>query len=598
MRSAVAASVGLVALACAPAPLEATATVEDNAVSVHGNRPGFAVELVDATGLPLVRGRAPAGSEALALPLPAGTAGRVTARVTDEGQTAEVALDLGDASELRLEVQAPLGGPSVPVGADGLVDFIRVEGQEVSVGLRVRAPAGDPLRVSSGPMLGTSADPRGSVVERGTVPGGEARLFVESLSGDEAYTAFTVDRLYADSAVGPTVLVRANDRPLADLAKEVTITDVVFPATETGARDLVRPADRVTLPSPWWRDVLDHSLLGVRARDEFTAWAWTAVRLGNTGATPVDVVVRSRVLGPDGQPDRAFRPRVRSADDGTGNTSVLLRVPPGGASATLPLYVEEGGLGAGPWTRVIEVMPVGARTPLVRDEAPLFVSRSSSWVAAGLVVTLSASIAGIVMVLGRARRWLREMDTAALVTVALFASLSFVVGTVGQLFGLGAAAAAGPFAILVTGIVDDALQATLIGALVTVLPRPGAATLSVLVAWLLRGIATGTLSPMDVAFVSCRIATLEGGLWFAGLTRGRAWREAPRWQRVLRLGLGLSVGSLAGTAASLVLHSALFRLYFAPWYVGMVLAGPGFLYVLAAAGVADTVATQLRRVED
>ena len=67
---------------------------------------------------------------------------------------------------------------------------------------------------------------------------------------------------------------------------------------------------------------------------------------------------------------------------------------------------------------------------------------------------------------------------------------------------------------------------------------------------------------------------------------------------MLRLGLGLAVGSLAGTAASLVLHAALFRLYFAPWYVAMVLAGPGFLYVLAAAGVADRVATQLRRVED
>lgn len=599
MRCALAAvGLGVCAGACAPAPLEVSVTVEDSAVSVHGNRPGFAVELADAKGFPLVRGRAPAASEELALPLPAGTAGRVTARVTAGGQTAEVALDLGDASELRLEVQAPLGAPPVPVGSDGLVEFIRVEGQAVSVGLRVRAAAGDPLRVSSGPMLGTAADPRGFVVERGTVPGGEARLFVESLSSDEAYTAFTVDRLYADSAAGPTVLVRVNDRPLADLAKEVAITDVVFPATETGARDLVRPADRVTLPSPWWRDVLDHSLLGVRARDEFTAWAWTAVRLGNTGAAPVDVVVRSRVLGPDGWPDPAFRPRVRSADDGTGNTSVLLRVPPGGATATLPLYVEEGGLGGGPWTRVIEVMPVGASTPLVRDEAPLFVSRSSSWVAAGLVVTLTASLAGIAMVLGRARRWLREMDTAALVTVALFASLSFVVGTVGQLFGLGAAAAAGPFATLVTGIVDDALQATLIGALVTVLPRPGAATLTVLVAWLLRGIATGTLSPMDVAFVSCRIATLEGGLWLVGLTRGGAWRDAPRWQRVLRLGLGLSVGSLAGTAASLVLHSALFRLYFAPWYVGMVLAGPGFLYVLAAAGVADTVATQLRRVED
>jgi len=120
----------------------------------------------------------------------------------------------------------------------------------------------------------------------------------------------------------------------------------------------------------------------------------------------------------------------------------------------------------------------------------------------------------------------------------------------------------------------------------------------VLVAWLLRGVATGTLSPLDLAFVSCRVATLEGGLWLAGLTRGGEWRNDPRWKRVLRLGAGLSVGSLTGTAASLVLHAALFRLYFADWYVAMVLAGPGFTYVMLASGVADRVAQQLRRVED
>jgi hypothetical protein len=311
------------------------------------------------------------------------------------------------------------------------------------------------------------------------------------------------------------------------------------------------------------------------------------------------VVVRARVVGPDGEPDAAFRPRLSAADDGTGNTSVLVRVPPRGqALASLPLFIDEDTLGPGPFTQVVEVLAIGRSTPLQRRDTPLPVSRSSSVLAAGLAITLLASLSGLGLIVTRTRRWLREFDTAALVTLSLFASLSFVAGTVGLLVGLGLAAAAGPFATMVTGFVDDALQAVLVGTLVTLLPRPGAATLMVLVAWLLRGVATGSLSPLDLAFVSCRVATLEGGLWLAGLTRGGAWRSEARWRRVLRLGAGLSIGSLAGTAASLVLHAALFRLYFADWYVVMVLAGPGFSYVLLASGVADRVAQQLRRVED
>ncbi|GDX80036.1 hypothetical protein LBMAG42_18470 [Deltaproteobacteria bacterium] len=542
--------------ACAPAPLTATAELNGRTVTIAASRPGFSVELLDAAGVPLARGAAAADTTTVALP--PGTVGAVTVHVVAGGAWADVQVDVGD-PEATVEIEVPLGAPPQHVRPGEMARVTLIEGATTWARYR-------------------HGDATGSFEVGGT---GAALLMQNGLS-DGPIFGVSVDRL-----------------TLAAAARQLVVSDIGFPATETGIADLVRPTGRVTLPSPWWRAVLDRSALGVRARDEFTAWAWTAIHLENTGTSPMDVVVRSRILGPDGAPDPAFRPRVRAADDGTGNTSVLLRVPArASAVATIPLFVEEAALGSGPWTRVIEVLPLGLDAPLLTRADPLFVSRSSSWVAAGLALTLTASAAGVALVLLRVRRWLREFDTASLVTIALFGALTFVAGTVGQLLGLGAAAAAGPFATMVTGLVDDALQATLIGALITILPRPGTATLTVLVAWLLRGVAMGTLSPMDIAFVACRIATLEGGLWLFGLTRGEVWREAPRVRRVIRLGLGLAVGSLTGTAASLVLHAALFRLYFAPWYVAMVLIGPGFLYVLAAAGVADRVASQLRRVED
>lgn len=571
------------AAACAPAPLSAQAVDEGGVVTVSASAPGISVVLADPGGVPIVRGVAPEATRSVSLALPPGTAGRVVATVRAGAESVEVGLDLGDPSHLDAALTLPLGAPPVRQLGAAPVRVSVLEGTSAAGALRVRAPRDEAVQVWLG------AEPLG------TVAAGGAAQFGLAVHDD------VVLRLTTPSGAAVETLLDVQAVPLEAARAALTVADARFPALADGTDDPVRPPGRLTLPAPWWRAVLDHSPLGVRARDPWAPWAWTAVDLANGGATPLDVVVRARIVDDAGAPHPAFRPRMREADDGTGNTSVLLRVPAGGhATASLPVFVDEAALGPDvpALHRVIEVLPLGADRPLTEVRAPLYLSRSSSVVAIGLVLTLATAAAGAVWTARGVGRWLRELDTAALVTVALFGALHFVTGTVGMLLGLGAAAAAGPFATLVTGIVDDALQATLVGTLVFLLPRPGVATLSVLVAWLLRGVATGSLSPLDVVFVSCRVATLEGSLWAAGLTRGGAWRDAPRRWRVLRLGLGLAAASSLGTAASLVLHSALFRLYYAPWYVAMVLAGPGFAYALAASGLAERIATQLRRVED
>ncbi len=568
-------------LACAPEPLTVNAADAGGTVLVEASRPGFVVDVRDAAGLPVVRGSASASARSATLALPPGVRGELVVHVTEGGEVAEARLDLGDADALDATLAVPLGAAPVSLSAGDTVPLTLLEGATAQAALRVRAPLGESVSVLVDGVV---------IVDVGA---GQARLVMFPVTGDAALAVARAGQPPIHAAIDVRGL------SLADARDQVTVVATRFPTLPDGTDDEVRPSGRVTLPSAWWRRVLEYTALGVRARDPYTPWAWTAVDLHNDGDNALDVVVRLRVLGPDRAPDRAFRPRLRDSDDGTGNISVLLRLPPGRTvSASLPLFVDDDAIGDGPWTRVVEVLPLGLGQALRVDEAPLYVTRTSSVLAAGLVATLAVAAAGALWVATGLRRWLRELDTASLVTIALFSALSFVAGAVGQLVGLGLAAAVGPFATMVTGLLDDALQATLLGTLVYLLPRPGVATLSVLVAWLLRGVATGTLSPQDLLFVGCRIATLEGSLWAVGLTRGGAWRDGARMGRIVRLGGGLAVASLTGTATALVLHSALYRLYYAPWYVIMVLGGPGFLYVLAAAGVADRVATQLRRVED
>lgn len=587
----------LALVGCAePGPLQVEAVSTGASVTVSADAEGMQVSLLDPAGVPLVRATAVEGSRSVTLALPPGLSGELTVRAKTADRSGEARVELGDRDALAVALSAPLGAESRPVATGARLPLSLLPDAEAPAALRVRAPRDQAVEV------------RVDGVAIGAVAAGSTELLSFRVTDDvelsvwpAAPPAVAVAEGAAIASVAPLTVATVDVRHLseAEAAAAVELGELRFPALDNGDVDIVRERGSISLPSAWWRRVLEQSSLGVRARDTWLPWAWLAVPLRNTGPDALDLVVRARVVGPDGEPDRSFRPRLRAADDGTGNTSVLVRVPPGGeALATLPVFVDEDMLGPGPFTQVVEVLAIGREAPLQRVDVPLPVSRSSSVVAAGLAITLVTSFAGLALIALRTRQWLREFDTAALVTLALFASLSFVAGTVGLLVGLGFAAAAGPFATMVTGFVDDALQAVLVGTLVTLLPRPGAATLMVIVAWLLRGVATGSLSPLDLAFVSCRVATLEGGLWLAGLTRGGAWRNDPRWKRVLRLGAGLSIGSLAGTAASLVLHAALFRLYFADWYVIMVLAGPGFTYVMFASGVADRVAQQLRRVED
>ena len=51
------------------------------------------------------------------------------------------------------------------------------------------------------------------------------------------------------------------------------------------------------------------------------------------------------------------------------------------------------------------------------------------------------------------------------------------------------------------------------------------------------------------------------------------------------------------SATGLVVSIVLYRLYFAGWYIGLILALPGFLYVCLACALAVPFADSLRRIQ-
>lgn len=589
----------LLLAACGDPPAPPVARAIPGGVEVHAEVPIVRLSLKDGSGVPL-------GARTLPEPLPRATlparwtAGEVMKiEVQSADQVWTVPVEVPErVPAARLALQAPLGQAPTEVQDGAVIDVQQVEGARLQVGLD--ATAVEPVEI------GVTRDDTSDTRRLGVA--GEHALFTWILPTEacdqrpcvvEQALTVTLRPLSRPGEEERVALkVRSTLLSAEEAAERLSLVSAVFPADILGYADLVRAPDQVSLPNPAWSALLQRTGLGFRARDPLAPWAWQGVTLANHGDQPVNAVVRARFLNPSGAPDPAFRPRMRDADDGTGTISALLRVPAQGqATASLPVFIDEAHLGAGPWTREITVTPLGSLSPLHTLTAPLAARRGSAAVAAGLALTLLASAAGVAWTARGLRRWLVGWRTSELTTIALFGALSFSVSAASQLIGMAVSAVLGPFSSFAVGLLDDALRTALWAALITLLPRPGVATLSLLVAYLLRVLALGSMGPMDVLFTGSHLAWMELCLYASGLTRGGAWREEAPWRRGLRLGLGFGVASALSTASGLALSASFYRLFYAPWYAAALIALPGFTYSALAAALAIRFSDALRRVE-
>ena len=580
MIRALAALVALALVGCAPPAPPPAVEVDASAVRVTGTELREVV-VTDDSGLVLARREAP-GLDRIAVAHNGAPGTAIT--VTVSGSSAGSVLATIPAAEpLRVRVDVPSGQGARPLDARLPFSVIGAAGTQATFIVSTDAPGA--VRVVVG-----GVEHRVDV----RVPGERAVLTVP-IPADRDTPVEIADAAYTIRGL------LVPERVSLDAARaQLALDAVAFPATADGAPEAARPPGRVTLPAPWWSALLRRAGLGTRGRDRRTPWSFAGVRLTNTGADDLNLVVRARVLDARGVAAPAFRPEVRRSTDGTGEVSGLLRVPAGGAAtAALPVFVDDTLLdeGASTFVREVVVTPLGSDAALWEHREPLHVQRGSTWVSVGFLLALLGAVGGTGLVLRGVRRWIGDARTADLTTIAVFATLAFIVGTAAAVVAGVAGAVLGPFQTFVTNLLDDALRYALLATLVTLLPRPGVAALSLLITWLMRGVVLGGFSPVDVLFVGGQIFWLESCLWIAGLTRGDGGVDATRVRRWLRLGTGFATASLLTALSGLALSMVLYRLYYAGWYVAALLALPGFLYVWIACWWAAGFAGSLRAVE-
>lgn len=569
---------------CTSAPRSLEIDVDAARVVVRSSAPLPELVVRDGAGLVLARRDGHGGSTELSVLHFAAPGAPLLVDVGDgQVHAAQVPVDPGP---MVVELDLPAGQGAQPFSEGGEHSFSVVSGSQIRAHVVLRL-----------------AEPGEAVVELGgvehrlrtTVPGERKILTLPVSTEGPSELRVRGAGLMRQITLLPTVVDAAAARD------SLHLDSVVFPADETGAPETARPVGRVTLPAAWWQALLHKTGVGYRAQDPYGPWSFQAAHLSNRSEQPLNVVVTARVLDASGEPASAFQPRLRDRQGDTGEVSGLLRVPAlSSAVARLPFYVDSGQLPEGPseWIQEIRVTPLGSSEVLWVQRGVLQVQRGSTWISLGFVVGLLGGLIGMVIVPMKTRGWLRNLRTADLVTVAVFATLSFLISGASALLAAAASALLGPFAVFATNFADDVLRYALLATLVTLLPRPGVATLTVLLTWLMRGVALGSFSPTDAITIGAQVFWLEGGLWVVGITRGSAWLDESVPARWLRLGSAFSVASVMTSLTGLAMAMVLYRLYYAPWYVAAVVAGPGFLYVWLACGMGTRFAHSLRRVED
>lgn len=252
----------------------------------------------------------------------------------------------------------------------------------------------------------------------------------------------------------------------------------------------------------------------------------------------------------------------------------------------LPVYSDERLMNSGRF-RLRVSLDDGIAAPAIK-ELPLTIIKQNT--KAALVVGVAAALLTIAMLLSllRIKKILASMRTRWLVTIALFGAAAFAAVSVpSTLFGDFFHVLLGPFGFLISGLFSGVCLYMIIVALVVLIPSPGVVALMALVRLLLGILAFGQLTPILLLSYGIHAFLLEallaGGGVYAWLQAGRGAAQDYPLRRIALVAAICGVADSVATYVSLQAMAVLYRLYYADWYIYLLLAVSGFLYTAIGA---------------
>lgn len=236
---------------------------------------------------------------------------------------------------------------------------------------------------------------------------------------------------------------------------------------------------------------------------------------------------------------------------------VVLTGVEGGSKAVLPLFtpVYPEAL-VGEHEVEVLVYPCGSSTPIVRKTYPL---RIVSTRGEALLLTAFSALVALPVFVYVVVRYLGRGELKDVVLCSLLGCLTFAVVTLPGQVVWGLSSILGPFDWVVHGAVYDALLYMLYVVALALRPRVGTLTMVLFTKWIMYSLFFGRLSVISVFWQATTCLFFEPLLYLTGVARGRL--SCPR------LLASLVPASIVDKYVDLMLYAALYRLYYADWYV-------------------------------
>ena len=382
-----------------------------------------------------------------------------------------------------------------------------------------------------------------------------------------------------------------------ELARQIELIDVAFPADAQGRRRDEQLADAVVLPNLTWAWIRGLFRSSATLFNYHDAYGYQSLRVANRGEAPLNLLIESEVLDPlSREPSIDFAPPEWYSSRTSATAEHLLRAPPGTiANAQLPLFVRPE-VSPGRYERRLRLYTIGSREPLLEISRPLAVLRGDTVVSAVALSSLLLCVLSWLLAACIGRRAIRHIGVEGLSTIGVIAALHFVVSYAAGMAGSLLSAGLGPFAVFVSGLGNEGLTSLLLATAVTLIPRVGTFALSGLTVFLLNALFKGQLGVVDALFVTLSVALGELCLACLGVTRftTSATTGFPP-ARALRLAVAIGLANMVTLYAQFCLIEVLNRLFFAPWYVTAVAVMTGLIYGTAGALLGARLGFELRR---
>ena len=392
-----------------------------------------------------------------------------------------------------------------------------------------------------------------------------------------------------------------------EFRKYLSLGAIRFPCDSFGRPQRERRPDAFVLPAVSLYRIRSALGLGGAVSNRWTPMGFENVELANAGPSAAALVVEIQIVDPvTGKPVREM-----SAPDllsgGKGASLGFVSIPPGSSKRiNIPHYIDVKRVLSGSYERRIRVKPWGTDISLLETARPLEIVRPSH---AAMLVVLYAVLGAILLaaaVLIRGNAFLARFQTRELVITALFATVLFSAVTLPMsILANFVTAILGPFAFLVTGIVNETAYYAILIAYLTLVPRVGALTALTSVRLLLSTILLGQITAPGLLYAASHIILMEAACYLSGLT-GRFNRSGVRQSTMQALSRGEKVNlwwpavciGAADALSSWIdfqLTIELYRLYFAAWYIALTVVVHGFVYTLAGVHLGSRLGRSLGR---